>query len=998
VTNAYGSTNSATATLSVLPAGTVTSLADSGPGTLRAAIAASVAGDTLTFALGLTGTITLTNGELQITHNLTLMGAGATNLVVSGNGSNRVFNIFSGVTASISGLTISDGLVAGGVGQSVGGGGVQNNGSLVLLSCTISGNSAVGGFGYTYGGLGTGGGVGNAGTLALTNCTLSGNLAHGGYAGALNGNYNYGAVGGLGGGGGIYSAGSVSVSLADCTVSGNSAEGGHGDSYGGSGTGGGLQCVGAFSLRNTIVAGNTAYGGFGNVTYPAGGTTSGPDVDGTVSSQGFNLIGLSDGSSGWILNGTGLDLTGSTASPLDPLLGPLQNNGGPTPTMALLPCSPAVDAGSTDVSTDQRGQPRPYGNAPDIGAYELQAPSAFHLVVLANGPGTVAVVPSQICINPEDTVTLTATPSPGSGFFGWSGDAGGAQNPLVIPMTGNKSITASFAPLVGALPDIVSFNGTNGDDPGNLVQGSDGNFYGTTQYGGSAGYGNVFRITPSLVLTNLASFNYPNDVFPRAGLVQGSDGNFYGTTQYGGSAGYGNVFRITPSGALANLVSFNYMNGAYPWAGLVQGSDGNFYGTTKQGGSAGDGTVFRITPSGALTNLASFNNTNGAYPYAGLVQGSDGNFYGTTEQGGSAGDGTVFMITPSGVLTNLISFNNTNGAYPYAGLVQGSDGNFYGTTFYGGSAGDGTVFRITPAGTLTTLMAFNNTNGAHPSAALVQGSDGKFYGTTEDGGSGGGGVIFRLGLSPVITAQSPGQTNVVGGTARFLVAVAGGPPFSYQWRLNGVNLLDNGRLSGSSGNTLSISNLLTSDAGSYSVVVTNAYGSATSAVAVLKVVACPIITVGPATLPWGTPGAAYAQSLAAGGGAGPYLFFVTAGGLPAGLDLSATGLLSGPLGGPGTNAFTVTATDTNGCAGSQAYALVVSPPVIQVGSGSFGFGPSGFGFNLAGSAGSVLVVEGSSNLVNWIPITTNTLGAGPLYFTDPASSNLATRFYRARLQ
>ena len=126
---------------------------------------------------------------------------------------------------------------------------------------------------------------------------------------------------------------------------------------------------------------------------------------------------------------------------------------------------------------------------------------------------------------------------------------------------------------------------------------------------------------------------FPNGKSPAAALVQGSDGNFYGTTYGGGTnGGYGTVFKISTNGALTTLYSFTGGNdGANPDAGLVQGSDGNFYGTTYGGGTNGAGTVFKISTNGALTSLYSFTGGNdGANPYAGLVQGSDGYFYGTT--------------------------------------------------------------------------------------------------------------------------------------------------------------------------------------------------------------------------------------------------------------------------------------------------------------------------------------------------------------------------------
>ena len=229
-----------------------------------------------------------------------------------------------------------------------------------------------------------------------------------------------------------------------------------------------------------------------------------------------------------------------------------------------------------------------------------------------------------------------------------------------------------------------------------VVQATDGNFYGTTYQGGSSsncqgGCGTVFKITSAGTLTTLHSFDWYDGASAIGALVQGSDGNLYGTT-YGGGAEprVGTVFKITPGGALTTLYSFcaqaNCTDGQQPYAGLVRGTDGNFYGTTLEGGAntgcslgAGTcGTVFKITPGGALTTLHSFcaqaGCADGGNPYAGLVQARDGNFYGTTFERGANGYGTVFKITPGGTLTTLYSFcsqtNCADGQYPYAGLVQ----------------------------------------------------------------------------------------------------------------------------------------------------------------------------------------------------------------------------------------------------------------------------------------------------------------------------------------
>jgi uncharacterized repeat protein (TIGR03803 family) len=306
------------------------------------------------------------------------------------------------------------------------------------------------------------------------------------------------------------------------------------------------------------------------------------------------------------------------------------------------------------------------------------------------------------------------------------------------------------------LTTLVSFDGTNGAAPAaSLIQASDGNLYGTTEYGGpisgcEGGFnpcGTVFKITHSGTLTTLHTFVYSDGAFPVSPVVQGSDGNFYGTNQgEGDSGGSGAIFKMTPSGTLTVLDSVASV------AGLVQGRDGNFYGTTPR--SYTNGTVFKVTPSGTLTTLHTFDGTDGNNPQAGLVLATDGNFYGTTFSGGTSsycggGCGTVFKMTPGGSLTTLHSFSGTDGYNVQAGLVQGRDGNFYGTTVNGGGAHNvGEVFKITPSGTLTVLYSFCSqtgcTDGAYPRAALMQATDGNFYGTTSAGAANGQGTIFAI--------------------------------------------------------------------------------------------------------------------------------------------------------------------------------------------------------------------------------------------------------------
>ena len=252
-----------------------------------------------------------------------------------------------------------------------------------------------------------------------------------------------------------------------------------------------------------------------------------------------------------------------------------------------------------------------------------------------------------------------------------------------------KGITAPFgdAPLAGDVlketnHEHLEVEGvfTNGASPHALMQGRDGYFYGTTVDGGTnGGHGTVFRISSTGALTSLHSFSGINDgANPLGGLVQGGDGFFYGTTEFGGLNNVGTVFKIsineTPTTSYA--FSESAKDGANPVGRLVQGSDGTLYGTTARS-QDGNGTVFKISADGTLVTLHFFTGTDdGAHPVTGLVQGDDGKFYGTTADGGRLGGwGTVFKISAAGALTILYTFTgNNDGENPQAELVLGTDG------------------------------------------------------------------------------------------------------------------------------------------------------------------------------------------------------------------------------------------------------------------------------------------------------------------------------------
>ena len=336
---------------------------------------------------------------------------------------------------------------------------------------------------------------------------------------------------------------------------------------------------------------------------------------------------------------------------------------------------------------------------------------------------------------------------------------------------------------------VVEFNGTEGGNPDNtsLVEGADGNYYGTAAYGGNydcnphfeGGCGTVFRMTPEGQFETLYTFclqtGCPDGGIPAGGLVLGLDGNFYGTTSYGGTNcrevlgdldDCGTVYKITPEGQLTTLHTFctksGCPDGAASYASLFLAADGNFYGTTSEGGQDKTGTVFKITPTGTLTTLTSFTSGNGMYPISPLVEGPDGNFYSTTLEGGNQnnycydGCGSAFKMTPSGTVTFLYVFcvevvECPDGAEPLGGLTIGNDGNLYGTTSYP----TGSVFKLTPQGQLTTIYKFPCVStgcpvGPMPSGPLTIATDGNFYGTAQQGGTGtcvnvlGCGVVYQL--------------------------------------------------------------------------------------------------------------------------------------------------------------------------------------------------------------------------------------------------------------
>jgi len=301
---------------------------------------------------------------------------------------------------------------------------------------------------------------------------------------------------------------------------------------------------------------------------------------------------------------------------------------------------------------------------------------------------------------------------------------------------------------------------------GTLIRDADGNLYGTTYEGGAADLGVVFKLDASGHYHLLYSFRGGTDgAKPYAGVIRDAAGNLYGTTNRGGTADAGVVYKLDPSGHETVLYSFtNGADGGYPRAGVIADSAGNLYGTTTVGGVAGDcnvrgcGVVYKLDPAGHETVLYGFvGGTGGASPEAGVIADASGNLYGTTVSGGAFGHGVVYKLDPSGHETVLYTFmGKGDGASPAAGVIADAAGALYGTTEYGGAPdcynGCGVVYKVAPSGRETVLYAFTGgANGYEPSAGLAADAAGNLYGTTEFSGYAEPGVVYKLDTAGVFS-------------------------------------------------------------------------------------------------------------------------------------------------------------------------------------------------------------------------------------------------------
>jgi hypothetical protein len=581
-------------------AGTITvkSNADAGgicPGatcTLRQAIATAVSGDSIDFAAGLT-TINLTSDQLFIANkNLTISGPGANLLTVQRSTAVntplfRIFDIVAG-TVTISGLTIANGDVSGGPVHW--GGAILNDGGTVsITNCTISGNSA-----NDFSGDGVGGGIINITTnggsrMTITNCTISGNSANGAiFSGDGNG-------GGLSNGSAGGDNSGSTMTIINSTISGNSA-----------GSGGGIYNLGTVTIINSTISRNSASSAVGGGISKGSGTVNARgtiialntgDMAGELTSQGYNLIGNNNGA---LIAPTTGDQIGTPAAPIDPMLGPLQDNGGPTKTLALLSGSTAIEAGnSSGYNTDQRGFARVVdsptipnvGDGSDIGAYEVQAdvlPGCSNINRIVNnnndnGTDSLRGVIASVCSGS----TITFAPS-----------VRGAIN-----LTSGELLLNKFLVINGPGANLLSVQrpaaGASNFRIFNIASNVIATISGLTIANGNAAsdFGGGISNSGTLTLTNTAV--YGNSAFFGGGISNGlgtltvSGSTIAGNSATGGAGISGGTLNLVNSTISGNMASGN---GGGIAVGMVTITNSTIAGNSASGFGGG---LFNNAANGA---------------------------------------------------------------------------------------------------------------------------------------------------------------------------------------------------------------------------------------------------------------------------------------------------------------------------------------------------------------------------------------------------------------
>jgi hypothetical protein len=684
---------------------------DSAAGSLRQVIHDSSSGDTIIFSNIVTGTITLTNGELAISNKtLTILGPGANVLAVSGNNASRVFNINSSSIISISGLSIRDG-----AGVFSGGGISCSNSALTLANCAIFNNRA-----YNGGGIALVGG-----TAAMNNCTISGNRGTnvGGGIGLIAGGPNLALTNctlasntGAPGAGIYANSGQATATIRSCTISSNSAF---------ISSVGGIfwASSGAVDIGNSIVAGNTA-------------SFCDPDCYGNVTSAGYNLIGNTNGSSGFGATGDQLNV--------NPLLGPLQDNGGPTLTMAPLPGSLAIDQGkSFGATTDQRGRPRPFdipiipnaigGDGSDIGAVEINPTQ--RLVINTNDSGFGSLRQATLDASAGDDDVISFAPGLGGTITLSSGE---------LEIGKSLSITGPGASVLGVSGNSSGrvFDVTNGVVNISGLTIRDGKVLGATGRPGQTVFGG------GIYCGQQATLSLSDCVVSNCAAIGGNGSSTIGSGN-GGNGGTGYGGGILNYGALTLnrcwVVNNQAAGGGGGSGGIIAGSQGGNGGIGFAGGIYSGSANLTLRACALTGNRATFGSGGG---------GSTAGANGTAWAAGLDNDGGTAALINSTVASNVVNGAGTGlggGVYSASGMallsctVAGNNGDSSGGGLYGGG-----TWSVT-----NTIIANNSAASAPDVSASVASGGYNLIGNTS-GSTGFGAAGDQLNVSP---ALGPLQDN-----------------------------------------------------------------------------------------------------------------------------------------------------------------------------------------------------------------------------------------------
>ena len=861
------------------------------PGSLRAAVgqadadAALGKNDTITFAPTLDGaTITLTSGQLELSAGsgtTTIEGGGQ--IDVSSNNANPIFQVDSGAEVVLTGLTLGN----------TGGDAIANAGALTVRNTTLSGSSY---------------GILNTGTLKLVNSTLSGNLGAGALdnAGALmvsnttfeNNSYsiNNASAGTAivsnstfsGNSGPIDNAGTLTAT--NCTISGNAGDG--------------IDTTGTLTLQNTIVAGNT-----------------GADIAGSITNDaGYNLLGT--------------DVNNNTNDPApgpndvfndNPALASLGNLGGPTQTMALLPGSPAIGAGVAiaGITTDQRGAPRPASN-PDIGAFQTQTPrqltvtttsdDAVHSGTSLRDAITQANADSVNYI--ADTITFASS---------LDGDT-------IILSQGELELTAGIGTITIDVEGHLTISGNLASTVFLIDSGAQAVFTGLTIQHGSAVYGVGGGIDNEGTLTLVDSTLSSNSAFIGGAIFNNGTLTLVNSTLSGNSAAVGGaidnygILSLANSTLSDNAATFSLFGGG----GIDNNGTLTLTNSTLSGNSAAfSGGAIYNNYFGTLTlanstlsgNYAAY--SGGGISNTGTLTLSDSTISGNTASDGGGVYSYSFFSTPVHLVNTIVADNSVGGFAPdmAADVAAGSVNNLI---------GDGTGLFFSSSGDAIQNQVGTSINPIDP----LLGPLGNYGGNTQTMPLLVGSPAFAAGgavtsLTAAITDTT--STTITVQDASAIARTAG----NYLILIDGeVMLVSNVDLAA---NTLTVvrgvndTTAATHSDGAGVYLATDQRGlprSGTPDVGAFQSQGA-TLTLNSAALPATTAGQFYKTIISAAGGSGNYDFTLASGTLPAGLSLSAAGVVTGTAScTPGTYQFIVLVTDklNRSLIGSPSCSLTVYPP------------------------------------------------------------------------